>query len=496
MSSLLGTTLSGRYRLEARIGAGGMSTVFLATDETLQRPVAVKLMNREVASEADQLARFRREARAVAQLSHPNVVGVIDAGEDSGRPYIVFEYVDGETLKQRIQRLGRLPIAESVAYSIEIARALGAAHARQIVHRDVKPQNVLIDAEGAAKVTDFGIARTLDEEGLTADGRVLGTTDYVSPEQALGRPVTGQSDLYSLGIALYEMLTGEVPFKGDNQVAVAMKHVREQLPDVQSKRPEVSAALASVVDTATAKQLEDRYPTDAALISDLEDVLAIETARAGATTGEATSVLKTLPESKRRRVPFSLRHRGAAIAAVLVALLIAAAAVAWLGTRIGHTNRQPVNTVLSGGVTAIHLCPTCAQGFNPLGTPTDENPGANLAIDGDSTTAWQTQDYYTGRLDKAGTGLYVDAGSETTARELRITTDTPGFLATIYARTNLPAIKWPGSGWVRVSPSVDVASDEVINLNLRDGTYRYFLVWITNLGDHTRVDLNEVGLYK
>ena len=237
MSSLLGTTLSGRYRLEARIGAGGMSTVFLATDETLQRPVAVKLMNREVASEADQLARFRREARAVAQLSHPNVVGVIDAGEDSGRPYIVFEYVDGETLKQRIQRLGRLPIAESVAYSIEIARALGAAHARQIVHRDVKPQNVLIDAEGAAKVTDFGIARTLDEEGLTADGRVLGTTDYVSPEQALGRPVTGQSDLYSLGIALYEMLTGEVPFKGDNQVAVAMKHVREQLPTSRPSDP-------------------------------------------------------------------------------------------------------------------------------------------------------------------------------------------------------------------------------------------------------------------
>jgi serine/threonine-protein kinase len=292
------------------------------------------------------------------------------------------------------------------------------------------------------------------------------------------------------------MLTGEVPFKGDNQVAVAMKHVREQLPDVQTKRPEVSAALAAVVDTATAKQLEDRYPTDAALISDLEDVLAIETARAGATTGEATSVLKTLPESKRRRVPFSLRHRGAAVAAVLVVLVIGAAAAAWLGTRIGHTDRQPANTVLSGGVTAIHLCATCAQGFNPLATPTYENPGANLAIDGDPATAWQTQDYYTRKLGKAGTGLYVDAGSETTARELRITTDTPGFLATIYARTDLPPIKWPDSGWVRVSPSVDVASNDAINLNLGHATYRYFLVWITSLGDHTHIDLNEVGLYK
>src|SRR6201997_1715605 len=273
MSTLLGTTLNGRYRLEARIGSGGMSTVYRATDETLQRQVAIKLMNREIASDSDQLERFRREARAVAQLSHPHIVGVIDYGEDDSRPYIVFEYVEGETLKERIRRNGRLPLPEAVAYAIEIARALGTAHARHIVHRDVKPQNVLIDDEGSAKVTDFGIARTLDEAGLTADGRVLGTTDYVSPEQALGHPVTGQSDLYSLGVVLYEMLVGEVPFKGESQVAVAMKHVREQLPDGQAKRPEVSAALAAVIDHATAKHLEDRYADDAELIADPEDVL-------------------------------------------------------------------------------------------------------------------------------------------------------------------------------------------------------------------------------
>src|SRR5213083_435091 len=244
MTTLLGTKLNGRYRLEARIGAGGMSTVYRALDETLQRRVAIKLMNREVATDSDQLERFRREALAVAQLSHPHIVGVIDAGEDEGRPYIVFEYVEGETLKARIRRTGGLPVTEAVAYAIEIARALGCAHANHVVHRDVKPQNVLIDEEGSAKVTDFGIARTLDEEGLTAEGRVLGTTDYVSPEQALGREVTGQSDLYSLGIVLFEMVTGEVPFKGENQVAVAMKHVREEIPDVQVRRPEVSSALA------------------------------------------------------------------------------------------------------------------------------------------------------------------------------------------------------------------------------------------------------------
>src|SRR5436305_3173540 len=298
-------------------------------------------MNREVATDSDQLERFRREALAVAQLSHPHIVGVIDAGEDEGRPYIVFEYVPGETLKERIRRIGRLPVAEAVAYAVEIARALGAANARNIVHRDVKPQNVLIDEEGSATVTDFGIACALDEEGLTADGRVLGTTDYVSPEQALGHPVTGQSDLYALGIVLYEMLTGEVPFKGENQVAVAMKHVREQLPDVQQKRPEVSAALAAVIDTATAKRIEDRYADDAELIADLEDALAIETARAGSATGEVTTVLRTLPSSTQSRVPFRVRHRTVMLSVLLILVLAGAGVAIWLAaTRTHHGTGQ------------------------------------------------------------------------------------------------------------------------------------------------------------
>ena len=266
--SALGTLIGGRYRLDAVIGRGGMSTVYKAFDTVLERPVAIKLMHREIATDSDQLERFRREARAVAQLNHPHVVSVIDAGEEplgedarrSGTPYIVLEYVDGETLKSVIRRDGPLEIPQALAYSIEIARALGAAHERQIVHRDVKPHNILIDPEGGAKITDFGIARSLTEEGLTMAGRVLGTTDYVSPEQALGQPVTPQSDLYSLGIVLYEMLTGDVPFHGETPVAVAMKHVREDVPDVQARRPELSAATASVLDRALAKDLSRALP--------------------------------------------------------------------------------------------------------------------------------------------------------------------------------------------------------------------------------------------
>src|SRR4029079_13910378 len=264
-SAMIGTVLSGRYKLEAKLGSGGMSTVYLARDTTLDRQVAVKVMHREMSEQADQLERFRQEARAVAKLSHPNVVAVIDAGEDGGHPSIVFEYVQGETLKQRINRVGALDAQEALAYAIEIARGLTVAHARKMVHRDIKPQNVLIDAEGRAKLTDFGISRQLEQDGMTATGRVLGTTDYVAPEQAMGHPVDQRSDIYSLGVVLYEMLVGQVPFQADSQVGVAMKHVNEELPDVQQRRPELSAAAAMVVERATAKEPPRRDKTGGAV---------------------------------------------------------------------------------------------------------------------------------------------------------------------------------------------------------------------------------------
>jgi serine/threonine-protein kinase len=506
MSTLLGTTLSGRYRLEARIGAGGMSTVYRAFDTTLQRHVAIKLMNREVAGDSDQLERFRREARAVAQLSHPHVVGVIDAGEDDGRPYIVLEYVEGETLKERIRRLGRLPITEAVAYAIEIARALGTAHARHIVHRDVKPQNVMIDDEGSAKVTDFGIARTLDEDGLTADGRVLGTTDYVSPEQALGQPVSGQSDLYSLGIVLWEMLTGEVPFSGDNQVAVAMKHVREELPDVRIHRPEVSAALAAVVDTATAKHPEDRYADDQELIADLEDVLAIEAARAGgATTGEVTTVLRTLPRRARRRVPFSILHRRMLIPLALLVLagVAGVAVLVAVGAHRGSaapSGAQPRVAAAGHQHTLISLCPNCAAAYNPDapgGQTAQNNANAGLAIDGDPTTAWGTEQYYSGQLDKPGVGLYVDAAPGTPASELVLDTATPGFAASIYAPTHKPdPNRFTASGWVRLDSVASVSKQQTFALSRPNTRYTYYLVWITKLPSNSEsVSLNEILLY-
>jgi eukaryotic-like serine/threonine-protein kinase len=496
MATPVGTLLSARYRLDAQIGTGGMSTVYKSFDKVLERPVAIKLMHREIASHSEQLERFRREARSVAQLNHPHIVTVIDAGEDEGTPYIVFEFVDGETLKERIRRCGRLPIPEAIAYAIEISRALGAAHERGIVHRDIKPQNVLIDPEGSAKVTDFGIARSLEEEGLTADGRVLGTTDYVSPEQALGHAVTGQSDIYSLGIVLFEMLTGDVPFKADSQVAVAMRHVREELPDVQLLRPELSAALAAVVDRATAKDLHRRYLDASSLVADLEDVLAIETARSGHATGEATTVLRTLPGPKRRRLP--LRFRVAPVLAILFLLIASAAVVAIILLARGQTHRGTAPAGIkapAAGLHQINLASGAAHDYDPDGDEVEHGDQTSAAIDDDRNSAWSTETYRGGSLQKDGVGLYVDARPGVAARRIELRTPTAGWSGAVYAATLGPP-RNIGPGWKKLTDLRDVQSKQDIRLDTGGKKYRYYLIWITQLPPgQARVSIADLAVF-
>jgi tRNA A-37 threonylcarbamoyl transferase component Bud32 len=506
VSSQVGTLLNGRYRLDAQIGTGGMSTVYRAFDTVLERQVAIKLMHREIARDSGQLERFRREARAVAQLNHPHIVTVIDAGEDEAMPYIVFEYVEGETLKDRIRRHGRLPISEAVAYAIEIARALGVAHERGIVHRDVKPQNVLVDEEGSAKVTDFGIARTLDQEGLTADGRVLGTTDYVSPEQALGHAVNGQSDLYSLGVVLFEMLTGDVPFKGDNQVAIAMKHVREDLPDVQARRPEVSSALAAVLERLTAKDLTRRYADDRTLIADLEDVLAVEAARAGHATGEATAILRTLPESTRRRVPARVTHP---VRILLSLAVVAAAVVVVLLLAANHTHRGtglPRDvTPAPAGLAAVPLAQDGAKDFDPPpGDGHEHADQANAILDRRTSSSWTTESYRGGfPPGKLGVGIYVDAKPSLAARAIDIQTDKLGWRAVVYAAKAGASPPSTLAGWGQpISPAFTMAKhDQRIDLDTARQPFRYYLIWITKLPPASaagaeQASISEVVLYR
>ena len=291
--------------------------------------------------------------------------------DEDGHPYIVFEYVDGETLKQRIDRYGRLPLDEAAAYAIEVGRGLQSAHLAHMVHRDVKPQNVLIDSEGRAKVTDFGIALSLEADGLTKTGRVLGTTDYVSPEQAMGKAVDDRSDIYSLGILLYEMLRGDVPFKAETLVGVAMKHVNDPMPDIQSSRPGTSSALAAVIERATQKDPKNRYRDMGAMLADLEGALEVEIARAGGATGEATTVLESVPSRSR-----ILSSRSVSIVGILLVLagVLVALALVELGGESDRPNSEVAGEETEAPASGAEIPLSDPTDFDPVGTATASIP--------------------------------------------------------------------------------------------------------------------------
>jgi serine/threonine-protein kinase len=336
---------------------------------------------------------------------------------------------------------------------------------------------VLIDPDGRAKVTDFGIARSLEQEGLTAAGRVLGTTDYVSPEQALGHQVTEQSDVYSLGIVLFEMLTGDVPFTGESQVAVAMKHVREPLPDVRALRPEISAALAAVVDRATRKETANRYATVSDMVHDLEEALAIEAARTGRTEGEATTVLRQLPGDTAGFAPLTLRRPRRALALALGTLAAIGAVVAILAARTEEGTRGGAAPRASGQLAAVRLA-----GVNdydpPPGDGQEHSHDVREAVDDNRSTYWLTEHYNGGVLNKPGVGLYVEARQPVAAAQLAVITSLPGWTGAVYgANTVAPRL----AGWTKLSSDERVGSTERFRLDTRGRRFRYYLVWITSL---------------
>jgi eukaryotic-like serine/threonine-protein kinase len=353
--TLINTLFDGRYRILRKLGSGGMANVYLAEDEELGRRVAIKILNDRYANDELFIERFRREAKSAAALSHPNIVSIYDRGQAEGTYYIAMEVIEGRSLKELILTRGPLPIAQAIAFTLEILDALRFAHRHGIIHRDVKPHNILIGGE-RLKVTDFGIARAGASQ-MTEAGSIMGTAQYLSPEQARGAPVTASSDLYSVGIVLYEVLTGKVPFTGDSAIEIAMKHLNE-LPKPPSKiRPEIPEELDHVVLRALAKAPEDRYQTAEEFAEDLHRVeaglpLSPETSDAatallaapGATIGGTTQVLPTdathvappRPQAPRRPPPYQpgymyeepppRRRRWAPW--LLVALLLAAAGIA------------------------------------------------------------------------------------------------------------------------------------------------------------------------
>ena len=266
--------LARRYELQELIGGGGMADVYKAQDKLLDRAVAVKILHQQYANDAEFVEKFRREATAAAKLAHPNIVNIYDVGEDGGSQYIVMEYVSGPTLKEVIQQKGCLEPIEAVRIAKEIASALESAHRNNLVHCDIKPHNILVMPDGHIKVTDFGIARAVSASTMTYSGSVMGSVHYFSPEQAKGTVITTKSDVYSLGVVLYEMLTGQLPFNGETSVSIALKHLQEEPVPIRQLNPSIPPVLEAIVQKAMSKDPADR-PNSTELYADLNQAKAM-----------------------------------------------------------------------------------------------------------------------------------------------------------------------------------------------------------------------------
>lgn len=484
-----GDLIADRYELQELVGTGGMSSVFRAHDLQLEREVAIKILHEHYAQDPEYLERFRREARAVARLSHPNIVTVIDRGDDDGRQYIVFEHVEGENLKELVLRSGRLPVRQALELTLHIADGLSFAHEHGLVHRDVKPQNVLLSSEGEVKVTDFGIARSLHvEHGVTQTGTVLGTGEYLAPEQASGKPVSPATDVYSLGVVLWELLAGDVPFVGDNFVAVALRHVNEPPPHLRERRPDVSPRLDAAVQRALAKDPARRFPSMAAFANELRICLAEPEGAPPPASDDLAHTLVTRPPARApapARRPRRTRSRRGPLFYVLLALVVAGAAFAAVLLLGGAGHRG----VLGGGGTGSSGSPVRLHGlagYDPQGDGVEGNAVAGQATDGSTLTSWSTEIYrgpdFAGL--KSGVGLVLAAGGPVKLAHLTLRTPTPGFTAEIQAGDS------PTGGFTADSSSQTV-DGTTKTFDLEGKTATYYVIWITK-PSVDRVEISEV----
>ena len=255
------------------MGEGGMANVYLAVDLILNRKVAIKILRGDLANDEKFIRRFQREALAASSLSHPNIVEMYDVGEDNGNYYIVMEYIEGKTLKQLLKKRGHLTVGESVDIMLQITDGMVHAHDSYIIHRDLKPQNIMIQEDGQIKITDFGIAMALNSTQLTQTNSVMGSVHYLPPEQASGKGSTIKSDIYSMGILFYELLTGVLPFKGDNAVEIALKQMKEAIPSVRKQNPNIPQSVENIIIRATAKNPKNRYNDTREMYNDLKTCL-------------------------------------------------------------------------------------------------------------------------------------------------------------------------------------------------------------------------------
>jgi serine/threonine protein kinase len=480
-------TLGQRYVLETRIASGGMATVWRARDDVLARTVAVKLLHPHLAQDADFLERFRREAVAAARLSHPNIVGIFDTGAQGGddsaeQHFIVMEYCSGGTLASVLEQQGPFDPGRAAAVAADICDALGYAHRAGIVHRDVKPHNVLITEEGSLKVADFGIAKAaFGTSDITTTGSILGTVTYLSPEQVQGHEPDARSDLYSLGVVVYELLAGRPPFVEDTQFAIAMAHVHTDPPPLRTVRARIPRALEGIVMRALAKDPDERWQSAEEMMNALR-----QTGGQPSTAIFERPVRDPVPQFERDG---ESRTRTASQALTqtrnLVPVLVVVAVALVLGITLPlvltddrrparGSNGEPQSG--GGGRAVAPLQIAAAEDFDPLGDGEEHPEDVPLAHDGDPATFWTTETYVSS-LGKPGVGLLFDLGQARSVQSVRIASDTPGFSLELRAGNS----RGQDLAALREVATAEAASSPRTGLKVAPSSARYWLVWITGL---------------
>jgi eukaryotic-like serine/threonine-protein kinase len=499
--------LAKRYRLDRRLAHGGMSEVWVATDTILDRQVAVKVLKPSLADDPVVVERFRREAVAAAGLNHPYIVSIYDTVEEAGRAAVVMELVPGRSLRSLLDQSGRLGVDETLVIGRAVAAALAHAHQAGLVHRDVKPGNVLVTPEGRVKLTDFGIAKAVERrhEDLTAENVMMGTAKYLSPEQVLGFPLDGRADLYSLGLVLYECLTGKVAFTGATDGAIAIARLQRDPAPIRRLRPEVPPAVADAVTCLLARRPEDRPPTAAAARAMLADAangrddVTLPPLPPPDANGDVAGVWPSGDEdddlvhddgadgSGRRR---RLMLVGAAAAAIVA---VGAIGLASRDRGSAAGPQQQADTVTAtapgsvpatvGPLGSVQPGPVTITGIQELDPPPgdgQENPSGLAALtDGNPATAWTTVCYESKYLyPKEGVGLVLGLSGPVTGQELRVAWPTGPWRASVYTASQ------PGAdlrSWGK--PIARKGSDEPgeARFSLGRGDGRYVLIWLTQL---------------